>query len=91
VTECPTKYQDREKLQVKDKLTVVAMDVPKFNGSQLEVRAVMLTGVPEDDTFRIAIARHFGKFKPSSNVPFEADMYLFKNASSSSEMTSSSC
>jgi hypothetical protein len=52
----------------------------------------MLTGVTEDDIFRIAVARHFGKFKPSSNVPFEADIsYLFKNASLSSEMTSSSC
>jgi hypothetical protein len=76
VTECPTKYQDREKLPVKNKLTVVALDVPKFNGSLLEVRAVTLAGVPEDDIFRFAVARHFGKFKPSSNVPFEADIYV---------------
>jgi hypothetical protein len=34
----------------------------------------MLTGVTGDDIFRIAVARHFGKFKPSSNVPFEADI-----------------
>jgi hypothetical protein len=74
-------------------LIVVAQVVLKFNGSVLEVRAVMLTGVTGDDILRIAVARHFGKFKPSSNVPFEADIYKyqFKNASSSSEMTSSSC
>jgi hypothetical protein len=47
---------------------------PHFNGSLLELRAVMLTGVTEDDIFRIAIARHFGKFKPNSYVPCEADM-----------------
>jgi hypothetical protein len=29
-----------------------------------------------DDIPRIAVARHFGKFKPSSNVPFEADIYV---------------
>jgi hypothetical protein len=52
----------------------VALDVLKFNGSLLEVRSVMLTEVPEEDIFRIAVARHFGKFKPSSNVPFEADI-----------------
>jgi hypothetical protein len=50
----------------------VALDVLNFIGSLLEVRAVMLTGVPEEDIFRIAVARHFGKFKPSSNVPFES-------------------
>jgi hypothetical protein len=76
VTECPTKYQDREKLPVKNKLTVVALDVPKFNGSLLVVGAVTLAGVPEDDIFRFAVARQFGKFKPSSNVPFEADIYV---------------
>jgi hypothetical protein len=54
----------------------VALDVLNFNGSPLEVRAVMPTGVAEDDIFRIAVARHFGKFKPSSNVPFEADIYV---------------
>jgi hypothetical protein len=48
----------------------------KFNGSLLEVRAVMLTGAPEEDIFRIAVARHFGKFKPSSNVPFEAAIHV---------------
>jgi hypothetical protein len=37
---------------------------------------VMLKGVTEDDIFRIAVARHFGKFKPSSNVPFEVDIYV---------------
>jgi hypothetical protein len=68
------KYQDREKLPVKNKLTVVALDILSFNGSLLEVRAAMLTGVT--DIFRIAVARHFGKFKPSSNVPFEADIYV---------------
>jgi hypothetical protein len=36
----------------------------------------MLTEVTGDDIFRIAVARHFGKFKPSSNVPFEADIYV---------------
>jgi hypothetical protein len=35
----------------------------------------MLTGVTGDDIFGIAVARQFGKFKPSSNVPFEADIY----------------
>jgi hypothetical protein len=45
VTECATKYQDREKLPVNSKLTVVAQDFLKFNGSLLEVHAVMLTGV----------------------------------------------
>jgi hypothetical protein len=54
----------------------VAQDVLKFNGSLLEVRAVMLTGATGADIFRIAVARHFGKFKPSSNVPFEADIYV---------------
>jgi hypothetical protein len=59
----------------------VALDVLKFNGSLLEmslleVRPVMLTGVPEEDIFRIAVARHFGKLKPSSNVPFEADTHV---------------
>jgi hypothetical protein len=76
VTECPTKYQDWEKLPVKYTLTVVALDVLKFNGSLLEVRAVMLTRVPEEDIFRIAVAWHFGNFKPSSNVPFEADLHV---------------
>jgi hypothetical protein len=52
----------------------VAQDVLKFNGSLLEVRAVMLTGVTGDDILRITVARQFGKFKPSSNVPFEADI-----------------
>jgi hypothetical protein len=47
-----------------------------FNGSVLEMRAVMLTGVTEDDIFRNAIARHFAKFKPSSNVHCEADIYV---------------
>jgi hypothetical protein len=47
---------------------------PHFNGSLLELRAVTLTGVTEDDIFRIAIARHFGTFKPNSSVPCEADM-----------------
>jgi hypothetical protein len=61
---------------VKSKLTVVAQDVLKFTGSLLELRAVMLTGVSGDDIFRIAVARHFGKFKPRSNVPFEADIYV---------------
>jgi hypothetical protein len=37
---------------------------------------VMLIGVPEEDIFRIAVARHFGKFKPSSNVPFEAEIHV---------------
>jgi hypothetical protein len=54
----------------------VAQDVLKYNGSLLEVRAVMLTGVTGDDIFRIAVAQHFGKAKPSSNVPFEADIYI---------------
>jgi hypothetical protein len=54
----------------------VAQDVLKVNGGLLEVRAVMLTGVTGDDIFRIAVTRHFGKFKPSSNVPFEADIYV---------------
>jgi hypothetical protein len=54
----------------------VALDVLKFNGSLLEVRAVMLTRVPEEDIFRIAVAWHFGNFKPSSNVPFEADLHV---------------
>jgi hypothetical protein len=54
----------------------VAQDVLKFNGSLLEVRAVMLTGVTGDDIFRVAVGRHFGKFKPSSIVPFEADAYV---------------
>jgi hypothetical protein len=36
----------------------------------------MLTGVTGDDTSRIAVARQFGKFKPSSNVPFEAYIYV---------------
>jgi hypothetical protein len=53
----------------------VALDVLKFNGSLLEVRAVMLTKVPEEDIFRVSVARHFGKFKPSSNVAFEADIH----------------
>jgi hypothetical protein len=61
---------------VKIKLTVVAQDVLKFNGSLLELRSVMLTGVSGDDICRIAVVRHFGKFKPSSNVPFEADIYV---------------
>jgi hypothetical protein len=68
------KYQDRDKFPVKSKLTVVALDALKFNGSLLEVCTVMLTGVTGDEIFRIAVARHFGKFKPSSNVPFDADM-----------------
>jgi hypothetical protein len=54
----------------------VAQDVLKFNGSLLEVRAVMLIGVTGDDIFRIAVARQFDKFNPSSNVPFEADIYV---------------
>jgi hypothetical protein len=54
----------------------VTQDVLKFNGSLLEVRAVMLTEVTGDDIFRIAVARQFGKFKPNSNVPFEADIYV---------------
>jgi hypothetical protein len=54
----------------------VALDVLKFSGSLLEVRAVMLTRVPEEDIFRIVVAWHFGKFKPSSNVPFEADLHV---------------
>jgi hypothetical protein len=54
----------------------VALHVLKLNGSLLEVRAVMLTGVPEEDIFRIAVARHLGKFKPSSNAPFEADIHV---------------
>jgi hypothetical protein len=54
----------------------VAQDVIKFNGSLLKVRAVMLRGVTGDDIFRISVSRHFGKFKPSSNVPFEADVYV---------------
>jgi hypothetical protein len=54
----------------------VAQDVLKFNGSLLGVRAVMLTGVIRDDIFRIAVAPQLGKFKPSSNVPFEADIYV---------------
>jgi hypothetical protein len=37
---------------------------------------VMLTGVTGGDIFRIAVARHFGKFKPSPNVPLEADIYV---------------
>jgi hypothetical protein len=54
----------------------VAQDVLKFNGSLLEVRAVMLTGVTGGDIFRVAVGRHFGKFKPSSIVPFEAEAYV---------------
>jgi hypothetical protein len=54
----------------------VAQDVLNFNGSLQEVRAVMLTGVTGGDIFRIAVARHFGKFKPSSNVPFAADVHV---------------
>jgi hypothetical protein len=76
VTKCPIKYQDREKLPVKNKLTGMALDVQRFNGSLLEVRGMMLTGVTVEDIFRIAVARHLGKFKPNSNVPGEADMYL---------------
>jgi hypothetical protein len=84
----------------KNKLTVMALDVLKFNGSLQQVRAVMLTGVTGVDIFGIAVAWHFGKFKSSSNVPFEEDIsshskkiytYLFKNASLSSKLTSSSC
>jgi hypothetical protein len=60
--------------EVISKLTVLAQDILKFNGSLLDMRAVMLTGVTGDDIFRIAVARHFGKLKPSSNVPFEADI-----------------
>jgi hypothetical protein len=40
---------------------------------------MMLTGVTEDSIFRIAVARHLGNFKPNSNIPGEADMYLFKS------------
>jgi hypothetical protein len=54
----------------------VAQDVLKFDGSLLEMRAVMLTGATGDNIFRIAVARHSGTFKPSSNVPFEADIYV---------------
>jgi hypothetical protein len=36
----------------------------------------MLTKVREADIFRIAVVRHFGKFKPSSNVPIEADIHV---------------
>jgi hypothetical protein len=61
VTECPTKYQNREKLPGRNKLTVGA-GCPKINSSLLKVLAVMLTGVTVDDIFRIAVARHFGKF-----------------------------
>jgi hypothetical protein len=79
VAKCLTKYQDREKLPVKNKLTVMALDVQRFNASLLEVRGMIMTGVTADDIFRIAVARHLGKFKPNSNVPVEADVYLFKS------------
>jgi hypothetical protein len=77
VEKCATKYQDREKLPVKSILTAMALDVQKFNGSLLELRGMMLTGVTVDDFFRIAVARHLHKFKPNSNVPGEADVYLY--------------
>jgi hypothetical protein len=31
VAKCPTKYQDREKLSVKNKLTTMALDVQNFS------------------------------------------------------------
>jgi hypothetical protein len=58
------------------KLTVLALDVHAFDGSPLEVRGMMLTGVTEDAIFRIAVARHLSKFKPNSNVPCEADICI---------------
>jgi hypothetical protein len=76
---CATKYHDREKLPVKNEFTAMALDVQKFNEGLLEVRGTMLTGVTEDDIFRIAVARHLGKFKPNSNIPGEADGYLLKS------------
>jgi hypothetical protein len=54
----------------------MALHVLNVNGSLLDLRAVMQTGVTEDDMFRIAVARHFGKFKPISNVLLEADIYV---------------
>jgi hypothetical protein len=64
---------------VKSKLTVTALDIQRFNASLLEVRGMMLTGVTVDDVYRIAVERHLGKFKPNSNVPGEAYVYLFKS------------
>jgi hypothetical protein len=74
VTKFLVKYQDCEKLPVKNKLTIMPLDVQNFHRSLLEVRGMMLPGVTEDDIFRIAAARHLGKVKPNSNVPWDADM-----------------
>jgi hypothetical protein len=70
VAKCPPKYQDREKLPVKSKLNILALDVQIFNASLLEVRGMMLTGVTVDDIFRIAVAWHLCKFKPNSKCPW---------------------
>jgi hypothetical protein len=70
----------------------MAQDVLKFNGSLLVVRAVMLTGVT--GTISLAL-RSRGNSVSSNLVQMSLSKhiytYLFKNALSSSEMTSSSC
>jgi hypothetical protein len=49
VPKCLIKYQDREKLLVKSKLTVMALDVQTFDGSPLEEAPRIIPRSARDD------------------------------------------